>query len=100
MRKTEIKGIMFEVFKKHNCYFRKSDILVTVVNHGYIIVIRDYEHIVFEVKCLKDDCFGCMVEIYEDWGDYRKCIVFIDNPTQFKTISAFEKLAEHIANTF
>lgn len=100
MKATEIKDILFNKFQDENCGFQKSDIKVNKTKNGFDVTIKDYEHITFNVELEKDDYFGYVVYVYENWDGEKVNIIFEESKHDYRIETALVRLGYRIANTF
>jgi len=106
MNKVEMKRILVNKFQEECRSFRSRDIKID----GNTIIIKDYEHIRFEIEWETDDYLGRICYIYEsyrcsdgEWSTYRDCVAFEDSKVKSDDEIlklALRDLGYHIAQTF
>lgn len=98
MKTIEMKEILFQKLQDEECYFTKSDISITKTKEGYKIVIKDYEHIPFTITTKKDDYFGYIVYIRDEFEERN--IVFVDSKKDYDFKMALVELGYYIGTRF
>ena len=97
MNANEIKSILAEKFADEGCGFRKSDIKVNRRGNKTTIVIKDYEHIPFEINAEEDDYFGYCLWIKNCWSEE---ISLYDSKREYPWKEALLNLGYYIASRF
>ena len=98
MNANEIKNILAEKFANEGCYFRKNDIKVNRRGNKTTIVIKDYEHIPFEIDAEEDDYFGYCLWIRNAW--LEEIIGMYDSKREYPWKEALLNLGYYIATRF
>ena len=94
---TEMKTILANKLKDEGTYFKKSHISVKKVNDNeYVIIIKDYEHIPFEMVLDHDDIFG--YSVYINLSDYD--YIMTDDKNNYDIESALIELGYYIGTRF
>ena len=99
MNSTEMKNILFDKLQDESCHFRKSDISIRKnKNNTITIVIKGYEHIPFTMGFEKDEYFGFIVYVHDE---FEKCnIIFVDSKVQYRIDRALIQLGYYIGTRF
>ena len=94
----EIKEILATKLREEGTYFKKSDISVKATKSGFLIVIKDYEHIPFKLTMEEDDYFGKCVFIQTPGEE--DSVVFKYGKTEYPIFTAILSLGYYIGTRF
>ena len=97
MTANDMKNILAKKLKDENTYFTKSDISIKKQGKKYKIVIKDYEHIPFQMAFDYDDYFGFIVWVH---NDSLKTIAYVDSKKDYDIESALIQLGYYIGTRF
>ena len=96
MTTKEMKELLATKLHEEGTYFTKSDISIKKIKDGYRIVIKDYEHIPFELKMEQDDFFGYMTMITANGRE----VYFSDSKRAYDPFNAILHLGYYIGSRF
>lgn len=112
MTNKEMKNVLVSKFKDENCNFSMKDISIVKMSEkitddfnnevercqtGFIMTIKDYEHIPFTMVLEEDEYFGFIVMIENDFDDYT---IFVDCKKEYDIERALIQLGYYIATRF
>ena len=98
LKTNEMKNILYCKLQDESCYFTKKDISIKKVKDSYIILIKDYEHITFEMKFEYDEYFGYLVSIKDLL--YNEYVAFCDSKYDYNCKDALLQLGYYIGTRF
>ena len=94
----EVKDILLNKLHDEGCYFSKYDISIRNNSKGIKITIKGYEHIPFTMTTEKDDYFGFIVYIRDEFEERN--IIFVDSKKDFDYRMAMIELGYYIGTRF
>lgn len=98
MSVKEMKKLLASKLHEEGTYFTERDISMKKISKGYRIVIKDYEHIPFDLEMEEDEEFGFLTTVYTDWeGDY---IFFDESKISYDPFHAILNLGYYIGTRF
>lgn len=101
---ASMKSILAEKFSDECCVFKRDDINIRFYQNGYLITIKEYEHIQFKLWFETDDYFGNIVHITRlddmQWYCDNDCLIFVDSRKIFDVKTALIELGYYIATRF
>lgn len=99
MTTAEMKKILAKKLKDENTYFTAADISIKKSGERYRIVIKDYEHIPFEMYFTDDDdYFGFEVWVKNCFEDEN--IIYTNSKKEYKIKNALIQLGYYIGTRF
>lgn len=98
MKTAEMKEILLQKLQDESCNFTKSDITIKNDKEGYTVLIKDYEHIPFNITLEKDEFFGYTVIIYNVFEE--RIIILVDNKNEYDLKTALIRLGYYIGTRF
>lgn len=98
IKTAEMEEILFQKLQDERCNFTKSDIDIKNDKDCYTVLIKDYEHIPFNITLEKDEFFGYIVNVYNVFEE--KTIIFVDNKNEYDLKTALIRLGYYIGTRF
>lgn len=95
---ADMKNILADKLKEENTYFTAADISIEKNGERYKIIIKDYEHIPFEMYFTNDDYFGSEVWVKECFSGEH--IIYVDSKKEHNIKSALIQLGYYIGTRF
>lgn len=100
MTVKEMKEVLTNKFEDEGCCFKKSDITIHKTKKGYEVIIKDYEHIPFDVVLVHDEDEYFPYIVMVNARDWERGIAFTDGKHDYDLRRAMIELGYYVATRF